>query len=400
MKILLLCYEHPSPSVAGSHRVLYSLEYLSERYQHDITLVAFKLPGEGYPELSRYCRVETINIPHRPGLQSPRATLNALKNLFQRRHSPLNFSYSPEMAVKVKALLNSNRYDILVVDHPAMLPYMPNKEIPTVLLEAFALSEIALMNYHLEKNWFFKIIRRLYYWQMRNYGKRYQALDVAIAVSTHQRDTVKSHCPDLEIAVIPHGIDTDYFIATEPETTSPNLIITGSMGGPRNRAAVLYFYHKIYPLIRAKIPTLKLYIVGSNPGKEIRRLTADESVVVTGYVADLRPYLSRAWVVVAPLLESFGVKVRVLQVMAVGKPVVATSMVATGIDVSPRENIILADEPREFAERVIELLNDKNRRERIGAQARQLMQTEHNWEKLTDRLNEVLEKAATKKLPA
>jgi glycosyltransferase involved in cell wall biosynthesis len=99
-------------------------------------------------------------------------------------------------------------------------------------------------------------------------------------------------------------------------------------------------------------------------------------------------------VVVAPLQDNFGVKVRVLEAMAVGKPVISTSMVTPGINVSPGENIILADEPLEFAERVIELLNDKQLREEIGAKARLLVETNHSWEKLTDRLNDVLEKAA------
>lgn len=115
-------------------------------------------------------------------------------------------------------------------------------------------------------------------------------------------------------------------------------------------------------------------------------------MVVTGYVGDLRPYLSRAWVVVAPLQEGFGVKVRVLQAMAIGKPVVSTSMVMAGIDVTPGKDIIIADTPPAFAESVIELLNNKQLRKEIGTNARRLMETNHSWEKLTDRLNEILER--------
>lgn len=400
MKMLLLCYEHPSPSIAGSHRMLYSLKDFSEKYKHDITLVAFKLPEIQYPDLSSFCRMETVDIPRRPGLKSPKAILAALKsiislfNLFSRHPAFLNYSYSPKMDSKVKALLNDNSFDILVVDHPAMLGYASGQNIPVVLLEAFALAEITWMEYKLERNWFRRIIRLLYHYQTRNYAKIYKGLDMAIAVSSHQRDMVSSHCPDLNLVVIPHGIDTDYLRVKEPETGFPSLIITGSMSAPRNKRGVLWFYHEIYPLIKARVPQLKLYIVGSNPEKEILLLATDKSVVVTGYVEDLRPYLSRAWVVVAPLQEAFGVKVRVLQAMAVGKPVVSTSMVTPGIDVSPEENIVLADEPVEFADRVIELLNDRQLRERIATKARLLMETNYSWENLTDRLNEVLEQVA------
>lgn len=400
MRILFVGYEFPSPVEAGSLRMLYSLKYLSEKYGHDITLVAFKLPGKEYPDLSNYCRVETIDIARRPGLKSPKAILYAFKNMFSpynmfSGHTSLfNYSYSSKMDRKVKALLDKNSVDVMVIDTPSMLCYASSKSVPTVLLETFAVLEMTLNEYKLEKNWLKKVIRLLYYYQTKNYARAYRNVDVCVAVSSHQRDIVRSHRPDLNIVVIPHGIDTDYLRAVEPETEFPSLVISGTMSGLRSESAVLYFYNKVFPLIKARVPDLKLYIVGRNPGNKILRLAADKSVVVTGYVEDLRPYLSGAWVVVAPLQDNFGVKVRVLQAMAVGKPVVSTSMVTSGIDVSPGENIILADEPLEFAERVIELLNARQLRERIGSKARLLMETNHSWEKLTDRLNEVLEGVA------
>jgi glycosyltransferase involved in cell wall biosynthesis len=399
MKILLLCYEFPSPQIAGSHRVLHCLKYLSGKYKHDITLVAFKLPGRNYPDLSRYCHIETVETRQRPGLKSPATILAALKstisafNIFSKYAFFLNWSYSPEMDEKIKTLLADNRYDIIVVDHPAMLRYVPDKKSPVVLLEAFAIAGILRMEYTLEKNGLKKALRLLYYHRTINYAAIYQAVDTAIGVSSEQRNIVKSDCPDLNVEIILHGIDAEYFKSVESETDYPSLIITGSMGSVRNKAMVLYFYDEIYPLIKKSIPNLKLFIVGNNPGKEIIRLAADSSVIVTGYVEDLRPYLSRAWVVVAPLQEGFGVKVRVLQAMAVGKPVVATSMVRSGIDVTPGENIMIADEPQDFANKVIELLNNRELRLKIGGNARHLMQNEHDWEKLTYQLNEVLEKA-------
>jgi glycosyltransferase involved in cell wall biosynthesis len=389
------------PSDAGSYKVLYPLKYLSEKYGHDITLVAFRLPGKDYPDLSSYCWIEAIDIACWPGMKSPKAILYAFKNLFSsynnmfsRRPFFLNCFYSSEMNRRIKALLDNNRFDILVVEHPSVLHYASNKRVPIVLLETFALSEIAWMEYKLEKNWLKKVIRLLYYYQMKNYAEMYRVVNVPIAVSAHQRNMVRAHCPDLNIVVIPHGIDIDYLRAVDVEDRLPTLNITGGMDRYMNVKGVLWFYNEVYRLIKARVPQVKLYIVGSNPKKEILRLASDTSVVVTGYVEDLRPYLSRAWVVVAPLQDNFGVKTRVLQAMAVGKPVVSTSMVTAGIDVSPEQDIIIADSPTEFAERVIELLNDRQLREKIGAKARLLMETNHSWEKLTDRLNEVLEETA------
>jgi glycosyltransferase involved in cell wall biosynthesis len=400
VKILLICRELLLPSNAISLRAFYALKYLPQKYGHSVILVAFKLQGKEYLDLTNYCRTEAIDIPCWPGLTSPQAFLYGLRKLFSLprisawQFSFFNYSYSPEMDRRIKTLLDNNRVDIIVINHPSMLCYTLNKGVPTVLLESFALSEIALTEYRVERNWCKKIIRLLYYWQTRNYAKLYKGINLLIAVSTRQRDTIRSHCPESNIAIIFGGADTDYLKTVEPETEFPSIAITGTMSGARNKTAVLYFYNEIYPLIKERISQVKLYIVGSNPEKEILRLSVDRSVIVTGYVDDLRPYLSRAWVVVAPLQEAFGVKIRVLQAMAVGKPVVSTSMGATGINVSPGENIILADEPREFADRVIGLLNDKQLRQKIGARARLLMKAEHSWENLTDKLNVLLEQVA------
>jgi len=397
MRLLFICYDHPSPSLAGSHRVLYSIKHLSKKYGHDMTLVAFKLPKIEYADLTPYCRVETIDISFRPSFQSPKTVLSALKNIIFGGFSFLNFSYSPEMARKIEALLENNIFDVLIIDHPAMLNYVLGKNKRVVLLEAFALAEITRMYYQMERNWIKKIIRLLHHYQTRNYAQTYKALAMSIAVSPEQRNMVISHCPSLDIEVIPYGVDTDYLRTVDTEDRLPNLTITGGMDRLHSVKGILWFYNEVYPLIKASVPQVNLYIVGSNPRKELLRLVMDKSVTVTGYVDDLRSHLSRAWVVVAPLLEGFGVKVRVLQAMAVGKAVVSNSMVTTGIDVTPGKDIIIADSPAEFAERVIELMNDKQLREKIGANARQLMETEHSWEKLTDRLNELLEKTVKAK---
>ena len=218
MRLLFICSEFPSPSNANSYRVLYPLKYLSEKFRHDITLIAFKLQGKDYPDLSTYGRIETINLAVWPGLKSPRVILLALKNIFLGHLSLRNYAYSREMDRKIKALLDNNSFDVLVIDHPSMLTYTSNKGVSTVLMEAVALSEITWMYYKLERNWLIKIIRLLYYYQIRGYAREYRAASVSVAVSEKQRDMVLSHCSDLDIAVIPTGVETDYLGVVEPET--------------------------------------------------------------------------------------------------------------------------------------------------------------------------------------
>lgn len=220
---------------------------------------------------------------------------------------------------------------------------------------------------------------------------------MSIAVSADQKDRVKSYCTNLDIEVVPFGVDTEYFRPAEPKTEFPSLVIHGGINGLLSKREALYFYNKVYPLIKAQVPHVKLYIVGDKPPKEILRLGEYNSVVVTGHVNDLNGYLSRAWVVVGYLQENFGVRARVLQSMAVGKPIVSTSMAIPGINVSLGQNIIIADNQTEFAERVIELLNDKPLREKIGHNARNLMEKEYSWEKVIDKLNKIFLKVIDKK---
>jgi glycosyltransferase involved in cell wall biosynthesis len=391
MKLLIICHDLPSPDNATSLRVLESLKYLSEKYNHDIMLLAFKR-GEEYPDLSNYCQVETVDITMKNKIWTIVNILSP-KNIFST--TPNLLSYSPKMRRKVAELLIKHEFDVIAIDHFSMLYYTLELGIPQVLLEIMPASKIYKTHFHFERNLLIKMLHLLRYYMAKKFEKKWNRLNIAIAVSESQKESVLAYMPDINIVVIPHGIDTDYFKAVDIEQNFPTLMINGGMNRLLNVMDVLWFYNEVYPLIKEKILDVKLYIVGKSPTKEILQLSADESVLVTGYVKDLRPYFSRAWVVVAPLTNNFGVKVRVLQAMAMGKPVVSTSMVTFGIDVSAGENIILADDPREFAERVIELLNNEELRKRIGANARKLMEEEYSWERLTDELNKVLEKAKT-----
>jgi polysaccharide biosynthesis protein PslH len=389
VKILFLCHEFPIASYAGTLRVLHSIEPLAVKYRHEITLLAFKLEGKTYPDVSRFCKTETVELKNWPGVKAP---LAALSNFLGGR----GMAYSSKMASRFCSIMSENQYDLLVIDHPVMLTYTGGLAIPKVLLEAFELAEIAKMNLKDEANRFLKLARWLYYRQMSNYAERYATVDKIIAVSQKQKETVLSHRPDLDIEVIPTGIDTDYLRPQGPEDLSPNLIITGTMSFPSNERAVLNFYNNVFPLVRDKVPGVKLYIAGSGPGKGLLKLAADPSVVVTGYLEDLRPAISRAWAAVAPLNEGFGQKIRVLQLLAMGKAVVATPLAAQGLEVTPGKNIIIAEKPEAMAKKIAELMHDPALRQQIGAEARKLAETAYNWEKLTERLNEVFEEAVKK----
>lgn len=213
MKILFICHDLPSPSNATSHRVLESLKYLSEKYKHDIVLVAFKRRGE-YPDLSNYCQVETINI------LTIKDNIYNIVNTFSPRNifseTPNLLNYSPKMHRKVAELLINHKFDVIAIDHWSMLYYTLELRVPQVLLEIMPASKIYQTYFHLERNLLIKMLLLLQYYTIKKFEKKWNRLNTAIAVSESQKESVLSYLPDINIDVIPHGIDTDYFRTLTP----------------------------------------------------------------------------------------------------------------------------------------------------------------------------------------
>ena len=390
MKILIICSHLPSFSGTHSFRVPNSIKYLSKKYMHNITIVSFKYLKDDpkqYDYLKEYCdEIETVDIPASLFHRARYYIVNGIIGIPSRK-----------MQKRIKELLKQTEFDVILipeVDAPSMLSYASDLNLPKVL-EVWDIPQVHYEAYKkLEKKMHKKLLRLWQYFEAKNREKYYTKFDMCITPTERDRDILKSYLPNLEISVIPYGVNMDSVNKAFIEDF-PSLIFTGNMGSLFNQRSILYFYDKIYPLIKKAFPEIKLCIVGKNPSEEIIQMARDKSVIVTGYVESLKPYLGHASVVTLPI-HGYGIKTRLLEIMAMGKPVVTSSAGIHGINVTPEENIIIADEPEEFARRVIELLNDGQLRKRIGTNARKLMEEEYSWEKETDMLNEVLQKAVSK----
>ena len=161
-----------------------------------------------------------------------------------------------------------------------------------------------------------------------------------------------------------------------------------------NVDAVQYFYEDIFPSIKSRIPSVKLYIVGTDPKPAVKALARDPAVTVTGYVDDFRPYLDRAQVAVDPLRIGAGLQNKVLEGMAMGLPMVVTSKANEGIRAVDGRDVLVADCPSDFADHVVNLLRNPDRRRRLGQSARQLILDEWTWDKHFEHLEHVLIHAA------
>ena len=205
--------------------------------------------------------------------------------------------------------------------------------------------------------------------------------DNVMTVSDTDRTFFERFIDARNISVIPTGVDVDYFRPGPCDQGSDSLVFTGSMDWMPNEDAVLFFADRILPQIRSQVPGVRLHVVGRRPSKRLRDLAAKESAIeVTGTVEDIRPYVRNASVYVVPLRVGGGTRLKIFEAMAMGKAVVATSIGAEGLPVQHGENILLADDPNEFANQVVNLLRSPSVRAVLGNAARLLVEQKHNWD--------------------
>jgi len=158
-----------------------------------------------------------------------------------------------------------------------------------------------------------------------------------------------------------------------------------------NRDAVLYFHQRMWPRVRREVPGARFYVVGKDPTPDLLELAReDPSVVVTGTVDDVRPYFERSKVFVNPVRIGGGFRGKLLEAMAMGLPIVTTSLGAEGVEAEDGRDMVIADDPEEFAAAVVRLLRDDDLCCRLGARAREMAVECFSWEKGVERLEQVL----------
>ena len=193
-----------------------------------------------------------------------------------------------------------------------------------------------------------------------------------------------------EISVIPNGVDSDFFapcpgVERQPET----LVISGKMSYHANVTMCLNFASQVMPLVWAQRPEVKLWLVGKDPSSELVALGKNPAIKVTGTVPDIRPYLQQATLAVAPLTYGTGIQNKVLEAMACATPVVSTPQAASALAAIPGQDIAVGASPQELAHIILGLLNDPEKRDRMGRNGKAYIEKNHRWEDIAARLEEV-----------
>jgi glycosyltransferase involved in cell wall biosynthesis len=212
-----------------------------------------------------------------------------------------------------------------------------------------------------------------------------QRFDSCEVVSELDQKTLQDSYPQTRIEVIPNGVDTHLYQPLATRAEKPTLMFVGKMDYFPCTDAALYFSKEVFPLIQRTLPDIKLLIVGVNPPPRILQLES-ESIHVTGKVKDVLPYYQRSSACVVPLRAAGGTRLKILEAMALGRPVVSTSIGCEGLDVENEKHLLVADRPDRFSEQVIRLLVDRDLYDRIVANARQMVVAHYDWDSIADRM--------------
>jgi glycosyltransferase involved in cell wall biosynthesis len=396
MNVLMLTQVLPYPPDSGPKIKTYNvIKYLAQR--HRVTLVSFVRGDQSahVRHLERFCQaVHTVPMTRgamHDGLAMIRSLLTGQPWMMVRDDRQA-------MRALVDRLSVGGRFDVAHADQLNMCQYA--RRVPGAFKVFDAHNALWLLYQRLwqtmkpgPKKW---LLGRDWRLIKRYEGRVCREFDALLAVSHQDHQALEEAAGGpLEATVIPIAIDTDEIKAIERKAEPTHILHIGTMYWPPNIDAVNWFIQRVYPLIRQKRPDAQLDVVGSRPPAELLALNeAGLGVNVTGYVADPTPYQQRAAVMIVPLLAGGGMRVKILNALAEGIPIVSTTLGYEGIAVTPGEDILAADTPAEFAAQVLRVLNDPHLGRQLAADGRKLIEEMYDYRRACRPLDAVYARAA------
>lgn len=407
MRILMIAPGYPFPTDNGAkRRILATVSYFSKK--HEVVLVSLqqagspvKNPPEQYDGLWKDYVIE-----HSVGGKMQ----TALKAVFSKNSYAEVKYWNREMYELIVKDLSSQQFDCIWVHFLIMIgylkPFIFNKisgKRPIMILDQHNVEEITYKGYLTGET---KFTQKIYYGlellKAQNLQKKwFPKFDAILCVS--QDDLKKTmeygdNCTNIWLA--PNGVDITYFQPSAPKDMREGdhiIVFGGSFDVRMNQDAVCWFTAKIWPLVRQQIPGVQFWIVGRNPNPEIWKLAGEPGIKVTGTVEDVREYYGRAKVFVVPLRFGGGTKLKTLEAMAMGLPVVSTAVGAQGLEVISGQHLYIAERPEDFASRVVELMKDHEKAASIGVAARILVEEKYSWESIMGDVDNKLNKLLSEK---
>jgi glycosyltransferase involved in cell wall biosynthesis len=405
MKILMLSSTFPyPPTKGGTHNRTFNLLKPIAR-DNQITLITQRsedVTDREVEELRQY--VDKLIIFPRP-----RETKTGIKEKIQRfakfwlQGTPPNvlYLYSKEIQEIVDKAVKENKFDVITCEHSVNEVYVRpewKKKIRTIINIHSSLYRTC--KNQLETGTSDNQLRdRLYLPLLRRYEEKTIGKFSQVVVTTDEdQQQMQLFAPEAKITLIPNGVDLETFPYRQADPGGYNLVFVGGLDYFVNIDAACFFSLEVLPILQAKYPDITLTLVGSKPAPEVLALTKNPAIKVTGRVPSIAEYLHRATVAVAPLRTGFGMKIKTLEYMAAGAPVVGSDRGLEGLNLDG-DNVPLcalrANKVEEYVEAISKLFEDARLREKLSRNGRNLIETEYTWEAIAKNYERAIDSTTT-----
>jgi glycosyltransferase involved in cell wall biosynthesis len=402
MKILIAPKEFPHSKVIGGPIIVYNrIKYLAR--DHEIGLASFireedrKYLSSIEPYLSD---LELMPYPQ------PRSRFRRIMDFLSSEVPPyMCNTKSPKMRKTVAKMTRQGDYDVVIAEYAVMGQYVhrspginPRTKRVISCHECYTIARKKVRDhYGVFSRRGFEAMLNLQ--RLESYEfEMYRQADKVLTLTPEEKESLLKYDPTLNIEVVPHGVDTEYFVPRSEQAREKAVGFLGNYPHDPNRDAVMYFLTEMWAELKRRVSGIKFYVIGRGPTQDILAAASeDRDIIVTGQVDDVREYLEKVKVFVSPIRLGKGFRGKTLEVMAMGIPVVSTRLGAEGIAVRDRDNIMLAESPEEFVRVTEELFQDGELCRRIGLNGWRLAEENYSWEKGVEILEDVLERLVQRK---
>lgn len=390
LKVLIIDEEIPFPPDAGKRIRTWNLLWRLAK-EHDLTLLCYGSPEEPGLEAIREAGVRVHLVPPLGESSGWALYLRLFMNLFSRYPFSVVKHFSSEFQAALDHLLASETWDLLQCEWTPYMHFLRQRVACPVLVATHNVENQIWERRGLHgRNIAERLFFRLQAWKMRQFEKNAMRRATAVTAVSLTDATIMSSWGVTNITVVANGADLRSCDGCCGAERQNELLSISSLDWYPNEDSLEFFVSEIFPEIRKQRPDIIFSIVGRRPKESLRqKFQSLPGVAFHGEVQDVRPFLSAAVVVVVPLRIGGGSRLKILEALAAGKAVVSTSVGAEGLELNSGEHLLIADDPKEFARKVVELLQSPERRNRLGQAGRQRIIERYDWENIAKKLEEV-----------
>lgn len=387
------------PSVAGgaSTRTYHLIRELASHYA--ISLLCFLQPHEKQmlPAIERYCK-KVVTIPC-PEVTQPGKWRNRMEGWFRLllERSPDFARTYPTRAMRepIAQLVAESQFDLVQIESLLLAEIKPTlPRLPVILSTQNVEHVVARRKREVAKNVIHQLRDEMAWRKLAGFERFWVPQFAAcLAVSEGDRKLLGKMTALSRVHIVQNGVDCAYFAPGFSRDLSQqyDLVFVGTMHYQPNVDGILYFCHEIWPLIRQALPDTSLAVVGSRPAPEVLTLRELPGVTVTGFVDDIRRYFWQARASIVPLRIGGGSRLKILESLAAGVPVVSTTVGAEGLALESGLDYLLGDTPQAFAESTVRLITDDHLRERLVAHGQSAVRARYDWQVIGRQLHTVYE---------